>query len=112
MRAYGAVVSMREAAVAAIEPYDFLLCPVSPVVTYPAEAASPTDDSHNALAHIAFTVPFSMSEQPAASINWRFTSGGLPLGIQLVGRRFDDAGVLGLSRIIENLRPAQAPWPE
>jgi Asp-tRNA(Asn)/Glu-tRNA(Gln) amidotransferase A subunit family amidase len=32
--------------------------------------------------------------------------------MQLVGRRFDDAGVLKLARAIELLRPAQRPWPE
>jgi len=32
--------------------------------------------------------------------------------VQLVGQRFDDAGVLQLARAIERLRPAQKPWPE
>jgi aspartyl-tRNA(Asn)/glutamyl-tRNA(Gln) amidotransferase subunit A len=112
MRAYGEVLAMREAAVRASQPYDFILCPASPVLAYDAQAASPTNDAHDALAHIAFTVPFSMSEQPAAAINWAHTADGLPLGVQLVGRRFDDAGVLGLAKLIEALRPAQRPWPE
>ena len=112
MRAYGAVMAMREAAVKASRAYDFLLCPVSPVVSYPAEWASPTNDPRRALEHIAFTVPFSMSEQPAASLHWSASAEGLPLGIQLVGRRFDDAGVLRLAQFIEAQRPAQRPWPE
>jgi len=53
-----------------------------------------------------------MSEQPAASINWGYTADGLPLGVQLVGQRFDDLGVMRLSRAIELLRPAQRPWPK
>jgi Asp-tRNA(Asn)/Glu-tRNA(Gln) amidotransferase A subunit family amidase len=44
-------------------------------------------------------------------VNWRFDDEGLPLGVQLVGRRFDDRGVLRLARSIEMLRPAQQPWP-
>lgn len=37
---------------------------------------------------------------------------GLPIGVQLVGRRFDDAGVLRLARLVEKLRPAQRAWPQ
>jgi aspartyl-tRNA(Asn)/glutamyl-tRNA(Gln) amidotransferase subunit A len=53
-----------------------------------------------------------MSEQPAASINWSYSSEGLPIGIQLVGKRFDDAGVLSLASLAEALRPRQRGWPE
>jgi aspartyl-tRNA(Asn)/glutamyl-tRNA(Gln) amidotransferase subunit A len=52
-----------------------------------------------------------MTEQPAASINCGYTAQGLPIGLQIVGRRFDDLGVLRLSRAYERLRPAQRPWP-
>ena len=37
-------------------------------------------DPHDALPHIAFTVPYNMSEQPAASLNWTFSRDGLPVG--------------------------------
>jgi len=53
-----------------------------------------------------------MHEQPAAAVNWSASSEGLPLGVQLIGRRFDDAGVLRLARLVEELRPAQRRWPE
>jgi aspartyl-tRNA(Asn)/glutamyl-tRNA(Gln) amidotransferase subunit A len=112
MQAFGQVMAMREAAVVACEPYDFVLSPTSPILPYEAELACPGNDPRDALPHIAFTVPFNMSEQPAASVNWGFSAEGLPIGVQLVGRRFDDAGVLRLARAIENLRPAQRPWPE
>jgi aspartyl-tRNA(Asn)/glutamyl-tRNA(Gln) amidotransferase subunit A len=52
-----------------------------------------------------------MSEQPALSINAGYTSAGLPIGLQIIGRRFDDAGVLALGALWEQLRPAQHPWP-
>ncbi|MGL4810900.1 MAG: amidase, partial [Beijerinckiaceae bacterium] len=111
MDAYNAVHAMREATVNAIGAFDFVLSPTTPVVSYPAEAASPTNDPHNALAHIAFTVAANMSEQPAAAINWSFTKDGLPLGVQLIGQRFDDLGVMRLARAVEKLRPPQRPWP-
>ena len=59
---------------------------------YEAELAAPGNDPRNALPHIAFTVPYNMSEQPAASINWSYSADGLPIGVQVVGQRFDDAG--------------------
>jgi aspartyl-tRNA(Asn)/glutamyl-tRNA(Gln) amidotransferase subunit A len=112
MQAYGWVMAMREAAVAACRHYDFVLSPTSPVLSYEAEHAAPSNDPRNALPHIAFTVPYSMSEQPAASINWTYSADHLPIGIQLIGKRFDDPGVLQLARLIEQLRPPQLPWPE
>jgi aspartyl-tRNA(Asn)/glutamyl-tRNA(Gln) amidotransferase subunit A len=112
MQAYLQVMAMREAAVAATAPYDFIVSPASPILPYAAGLPSPNNDPHDALPHIAFTVAYNMSEQPAASVNWTTSADGLPVGVQLVGRRFDDAGVLELARLVEDLRPAQRPWPE
>jgi aspartyl-tRNA(Asn)/glutamyl-tRNA(Gln) amidotransferase subunit A len=112
MQAYAQVMALREAAVAACEPYDYVLTPTSPILPYEAELPCPGNDPHDALPHIAFTVPFNMSEQPAASVNWCFSADGLPIGVQLIGRRFDDVGVLKLARAIELLRPLQKPWPD
>ena len=111
MQAYGQVMAMREAAVAACQRYDFVISPVSPILPYAAESAAPGDDPHDALPHIAFTVAYNMSEQPAASLNWSASADGLPIGVQLIGRRFDDLGVLRLARALEGLRPQQRSWP-
>jgi len=111
MRAYNQIHAMREAAVVASQPFDYLLMPTAPIARYPAEHACPGNDPHRALDHIAFTVAWNMSEQPAAAVNWRFDHEGLPLGVQLIGRRFDDRGVLRFARQIERLRPLQRPWP-
>lgn len=111
MAAYMQVVAMREAAVKAVAAFDFVLSPVAPVVSYPAEAHSPSEDPRNALNHIAYTVAYNFSEQPAASVNWGFQD-GLPVGVQLIGQRFDDLGVMRLARLVEHLRPAQQAWPE
>jgi aspartyl-tRNA(Asn)/glutamyl-tRNA(Gln) amidotransferase subunit A len=111
MQAYAMVMAMREAAVAACRGYDFVLSPTSPILPYAAELPAPGNDPRNALPHIAFTVPYNMSEQPAASVNWSASSEGLPLGVQVIGQRFDDAGVLRLCRLLEQLRPAQRAFP-
>jgi len=108
---YNQMAVLREAAVAACRPYDFVLSPVSPVPSFAAEWAGPTNDPQRPLEHIAFTLPYNMSEQPAASINCGYTSGGLPIGLQIIGQRHDDLGVLQVSRAYEQLRPAQRPWP-
>jgi aspartyl-tRNA(Asn)/glutamyl-tRNA(Gln) amidotransferase subunit A len=112
MQAYALVMAMREAAVVACEPYAFVVSPVSPILPYEAGIPAPGNDPHDALPHIAFTVPYNMSEQPAASLNWGFSAEGLPIGVQLIGRRFDDLGVLRLAHALESMRPAQKAWPE
>jgi aspartyl-tRNA(Asn)/glutamyl-tRNA(Gln) amidotransferase subunit A len=111
MQAYALVMAMREAAVAAAQPYDFIVSPTSPILAYEAELPAPGNDPRHALPHIAFTVPYNMSEQPAASINWTYSAAGLPIGVQVIGRRFDDVGVLSLCLLLEQLRPKQRGWP-
>ena len=46
-----------------------------------------------------------MSEQPAASICAGYDADGLPIGLQIVGHRFDDLGVLRVASAYERLRP-------
>jgi aspartyl-tRNA(Asn)/glutamyl-tRNA(Gln) amidotransferase subunit A len=106
------VMLMREKAVAATEPYDFLMTPTSPITAYAAEEATPGDDPAHPFEHIAFTAPFNMSEQPAASICAGYDGEGMPIGLQIVGHRFDDAGVLRMARAYEAMRPAQRASPE
>ena len=108
---YSQMAALRDAAVAACQPYDFVLSPVSPVPSYAAEWASPLNDPERPFEHIAFTLPYNMSEQPAASINCGYTASGLPIGLQIIGHRHDDLGVLQVSHAYEQLRPAQRPWP-
>lgn len=112
---FAQIMSMREATVAATHAFDFVISPVCPIPAFKAEYCSPDNDPERALAHIAFTVPYNISEQPAASVNWSYStdprSANLPIGVQVAGRRFDDLGVLQISRVIEQLRPKQRPWP-
>ena len=108
---FSQMAAMRDAAIAATSRFDFVLSPVAPNVAFPAEWASPLNDPEQPFEHIAFTLPYNMSEQPAASINCGFTAAGLPIGLQIAGHRHDDLGVLRLSRAWERLRGAQRPWP-
>jgi len=71
----------------------------------------PTNDPLRAMEHIAFTLPFNMSEQPAISVPCGFTAAGLPIGLQIIGRRFDDLGVLRVARAFERIRAPLRPWP-
>jgi Asp-tRNA(Asn)/Glu-tRNA(Gln) amidotransferase A subunit family amidase len=101
----------RVATVKACNAFDYVLSPTAPIPAFAAELPSPTDDPLRPLEHIAFTVPFNMSEQPAASINCGYSQSGLPIGLQIAGQRFDDLGVLQLSHAYEMLREPQRPWP-
>lgn len=112
LRGLGQIFAMREAAVLTTEPFDFLLTPTSPITAYAAEEACPGNDLEHPFDHIYFTVPFNMSEQPAASICAGYDRDGLPIGLQIVGHRFDDVGVLRTAHLFEQLRPPQRPWPQ
>lgn len=100
---------LRAATVAATQSFDFVLSPVSPVLPFAAEAINsggpPLKDAH-------FTSVFNQSEQPAASICCGFSASGLPIGLQISGRRFDDLGVLQMAKFFESARgPMDRAWP-
>ncbi|MGD0184891.1 MAG: amidase [Roseiarcus sp.] len=110
---FSQMMAMGKAAIVATLPYDFVLSPTSPITAYPAEMASPSGDPLNPFPHIGFTVAFNMSEQPAATINCGYSDEDLPIGLQIVGRRFDDVGVIGLAMAFEAMRAGEArAWPE
>lgn len=112
LRGLSQTMLMRERAVAAIQGYDFLISPTSPIVAYAAAEPAPGSDPARPFDHLAFTVPFNMSEQPAASLCAGYDEEGLPIGLQIIGQRFDDAGVMLMARVYESLRPVLRSWPE
>jgi aspartyl-tRNA(Asn)/glutamyl-tRNA(Gln) amidotransferase subunit A len=111
IRGFNATMAIRSAAAKLFCDFDYVISPVSPVVNFAAELASPINDPAKPFEHIAYTVPWNMSENPAASINGGFSSKGLPIGVQIVGRRFDDLGVLAMAKAFEGVRGPQKPWP-
>jgi aspartyl-tRNA(Asn)/glutamyl-tRNA(Gln) amidotransferase subunit A len=60
------------------------------------------------LGWMPFTYPFNLTGLPAASIPVGFTAAGLPVGLQIVGRRNNDRTVLAASAALE----AAAPWAD
>lgn len=111
LHAFGQIMTMRERTAAAIQGYDFLISPTSPITAYAADQAAPGDDPTRPFEHVAFTAPFNFSEQPAASICAGYDPEGLPIGLQIVGHRFDDLGVLRMARAYEAMRLPLRPWP-
>lgn len=89
--------------------FDALLLPVTPVVSFAAEHTSP--DLHDNLALIPYTLLFNQTGQPAISVPYARDESGMPIGLQIVGRRHDDLCVLQLAAALEatsNWRPGLA----
>jgi aspartyl-tRNA(Asn)/glutamyl-tRNA(Gln) amidotransferase subunit A len=112
IRGFNATMAIRAAAAKLFTDIDYVISPVSPVVSFAAELASPLNDPDKPFEHICYTVTWNMSENPAASINGGYDKHGFPIGVQIVGRRFDDLGVLGMAKAFESLRGPQKPWPK
>jgi aspartyl-tRNA(Asn)/glutamyl-tRNA(Gln) amidotransferase subunit A len=111
VRGFNATMAIRAAAAKLFYEFDYVVSPVSPVVNFAAERASPINDPAKPFEHICYTVPWNMAENPAASINGGYDGKGFPIGVQIIGRRFDDLGVLGMAKAFEGLRGPQRPWP-
>ncbi|MHC2333689.1 amidase [Bradyrhizobium sp. USDA 4454] len=111
VRGFNQTMAIRAAAAKLFCEVDYVISPVSPVVNFPAEFAAPLNDHAKPFEHICFTVPWNMSENPALSINAGYDKKGFPIGVQIIGRRFDDIGVLGMGKAFEGLRGPQRPWP-
>jgi aspartyl-tRNA(Asn)/glutamyl-tRNA(Gln) amidotransferase subunit A len=90
------------------ERYDLLLSPAVATVAFGLGILWPTEVDGKAVdreAGSVFTFPFNMTGQPAASVPCGFTREGLPIGLQIVGRRFDDVTVLRAAAAFEAARP-------
>lgn len=90
------------------ERYDLLLTPTLPIPAFTAGQETPTQKGRW-MDWTPFTYPFNLTQQPAASIPCGLTQSGLPVGLQIVGPRYDDALVLRASYALETLRPLSLP---
>ncbi len=79
--------------------FDFLLTPVAPTPAY--KIGENISDPLTMYLGDVFTVPASLAGLPAVSVPAGRTSAGLPVGVQFIGRPFDDAGVLRAARAFE-----------
>ncbi len=87
-----------DAFTAAFEQCDLIVCPSG------ASTALPLDSDLTPLEYYAldlFTVAMNLAGVPAVSVPCGLAANGLPLGMQVVGRRFDDMRVLQLAKHIE-----------
>jgi aspartyl-tRNA(Asn)/glutamyl-tRNA(Gln) amidotransferase subunit A len=79
-----------------MERYDLLITPSLPIPAFEAGKLQPDDAELTSkwVDWTPFSYPFNLSQQPAASVPCGFTSAGLPAGLQIVGKMFDDWTVL------------------
>jgi aspartyl-tRNA(Asn)/glutamyl-tRNA(Gln) amidotransferase subunit A len=90
------------------ERYDLLLTPTTSVAAFPVNRLYPEHYEEHPWDWIrwaGFSYPFNFTGQPAATLPCGFTPAGLPVGLQIVGRRFADLTVLQASRAFEQIRP-------
>ncbi|WP_024936285.1 amidase [Actinomadura welshii] len=94
------------------ERYDLLLTPTMPIVAFEAgREVPPGSPSPRWTSWTPFTYPFNMTQQPAASLPCGLTSGGLPVGLQVVGARHADALVMAACAAYEKARPWRGRRP-
>lgn len=99
----------RETVMRWFDDIEFLFLPSVAISPFAAELAAP--DPQALFAPWSNNFLFNLTEQPASSINCGYTADGLPVGLQIVGKRRDDAGVLRMARLYERLQSEQRAWP-
>jgi len=87
--------------------YDLLLTPQMPLTAFEAGRVTPADGRYGDdwIGWSPYTYPFNLTQQPAASVPCGFSADGLPIALQIVGRRGDDALVLRAARAFERAQP-------
>ncbi|MGB8314907.1 MAG: amidase [Aestuariivirga sp.] len=86
-----------------MERYDLLVTPTLPIAAFGAGLMSPADEGNSKWVYwTPFSYPFNLTQQPAASVPCGFTKAGLPIGLHLVGKMFDDRTVLRASKAYED----------
>ncbi|MEO1190810.1 MAG: amidase [Pseudomonadota bacterium] len=80
--------------------YDLLVTPTLPIPAFTAGRNTP-DGSGVWMDWTPFSYPFNLTQQPAISVPCGLTSAGLPAGLQIVGRRYDDRLVLKAAHAYE-----------
>jgi Asp-tRNA(Asn)/Glu-tRNA(Gln) amidotransferase A subunit family amidase len=112
---FSAQAARRVAAAAAriaiqLEPFDYILSPSLPVHAFSALGVSPTDAS--GVSHMGFACWFNQIGWPSATVPvLAGPRGGCPVSVQISGKRFDDAGVLQVARLLERERGFSIDFP-
>ena len=96
------------------ERYDLLATPAVAVPPFPIGTPPPREIDGRAVGWrgwIAYTYPFNVTGVPAIALPAGRTVAGLPVGLQLVGRRLDDARLLAAAAALEAAAPWADHWP-
>jgi len=115
---YLKAVSARQALVDSLrrffERFDLLLTPTLCLPAFPLGMVGPAEVAGRKVTHLGWSLcyPFNYSGQPAVSVPAGFTAGGLPVGLQIIGRRLEDALVLRAAAAFETLRPWAVRRPD
>jgi aspartyl-tRNA(Asn)/glutamyl-tRNA(Gln) amidotransferase subunit A len=91
-----------------MEDYDLLITPALPITAFPAGQDYPEEINGVPMSYLswtAFTYPFNLTGQPAASVPCGFAGDHMPVALQIVGRWRDDATVLRASARFEDIMP-------
>ena len=95
------------------EKYDLLITPQSPVKQFPVEMNFPTLINGKKLENytdwIAGSFLITLMSLPGGSVPAGKTGDGLPVGIQVVGPRFEEPLILSVMKIVQQMHPAG--WP-
>lgn len=83
------------------ERFDLLVTPTIPVPPFAVGQNVPDPSFSGWVDWTPFTYPFNLTQQPAASLPAGLDATGLPVGLQIVGARYQDAKVLFASSVIE-----------
>lgn len=97
------------------EKYDFLITPTVAVPPFEIGNIGVSEIAGKPVTPIGwmpFTYPFNFTSQPAASVPAGFTKDGLPVGMQIVGRHFNDVSVLKISKAYQDVTPWQDKKPK
>ncbi|PAY22217.1 amidase [Dietzia natronolimnaea] len=92
--------------------YDILITPTTPIPAFAAGSdVPPAWHSPDWTSWTPYTYPFNMTQQPALSVPCGTTDAGLPVGIQIVGARFDDRLVVRVGAALEAALGQVVPAP-
>jgi len=94
--------------------YDIMITPTTAVVAFDLGMPYALEINGKKVSPTAwqpFTYPFNMTGQPAATVPCGWSSDGLPIGMQIVGKHFDEKTILQVANAFEEIAPWQDKKP-
>jgi aspartyl-tRNA(Asn)/glutamyl-tRNA(Gln) amidotransferase subunit A len=99
LKAQKARTLMREDFTQAFDEVDIIVTPVSPIPAW--DLGQMVDDPLQMYLSDIYTVPVNLAGLPAASVNCGKTSGGLPVGLQLIANHFNESNIFRTASVVE-----------